>query len=85
MASHMASGLSNGAAEYQMMKGSTNSIQSQQTVGGEIANKIRKHSRRQSNHEQDEFEGDSLTGSKNLDLDASVSAVTLTDASTKHL
>ncbi|WP_312975697.1 P-type conjugative transfer protein TrbL [Atlantibacter hermannii] len=65
MASHMASGLSNGAAEYQMMKGSTNSIQSQQTVGGEIANKIRKHTAdRQSNHEQDEFEGDSLTGSK---------------------
>ncbi|HCS4438117.1 TPA: P-type conjugative transfer protein TrbL [Salmonella enterica subsp. enterica serovar Newport] len=65
MASHMASGLSNGAAEYQMMKGSTNSIQSQQTVGGEIANQIRKHTAdRQSNHEQDEFEGDSLTGSK---------------------
>ena len=65
MASHMASGLSNGAAEYQMMKGSTNSIRSQQTVGGEIANQIRKHTAdRQSNHEQDEFEGDSLTGSK---------------------
>ncbi|EOT1258718.1 P-type conjugative transfer protein TrbL [Cronobacter sakazakii] len=65
MASHMASGLSNGAAEYQMMKGSINSIQSQQTVGGEIANKIRKHTAdRQSNHEQDEFEGDSLSGSK---------------------
>lgn len=65
MASHMASGLSNGAAEYQMMKGSTNSNQSQQTVGGEIANQIRKHTAdRQSNHEQGEFEGDSLTGSK---------------------
>ncbi|HFK6809173.1 TPA: P-type conjugative transfer protein TrbL [Enterobacter hormaechei subsp. steigerwaltii] len=65
MASHMASGLSNGAAEYQMMKRSTNSIRSQQTVGGEIANQIRKHTAdRQSNHEQDEFEGDSLTGSK---------------------
>lgn len=65
MASHMASGLSNGAAEYQMMKGSTNSIRTQQTVGGEIANQIRKHTAdRQSNHEQDEFEGDSLTGSK---------------------
>lgn len=86
MASHMASGLSNGASEYQMMKGSTNSIRRQQTVGGEIANQIRKHTAdRQTNHEQDEFEGDSLTGSKNLDLGASVSAVTLTDASTKHL
>lgn len=87
MASHMASGLSNGASEYQMMKGSANSIRTQQTVGGEIANQIRKHTAdRQSNHEQDEFEGDSFTGSKkNLDLDASVSAVTLTDASTKHL
>ena len=52
-------------AEYQMMKGSTNSNQSQQTVGGEIANQIRKHTAdRQSNHEQGEFEGDSLTGSK---------------------
>ncbi len=65
MASHMASGLSNGASEYQMMKGSTNSIRRQQTVGGEIANQIRKHTAdRQTNHEQDEFEGDSLTGSK---------------------
>ena len=69
-----------------MMKGSANSIRTQQTVGGEIANQIRKHTAdRQSNHEQDEFEGDSFTGSKNLDLGASVSAVTLTDASTKHL
>lgn len=65
MASHMASGLSNGASEYQMMKGSANSIRTQQTVGGEIANQIRKHTAdRQSNHEQDEFEGDSFTGSK---------------------
>lgn len=65
MASHMASGLSNGASEYQMMKGSTNTIRRQQTVGGEIANQIRKHTAdRQTNHEQDEFEGDSLTGSK---------------------
>ena len=59
MASHMASGLSNGASEYQMMKGSTNTIRRQQTVGGEIANQIRKHTAdRQTNHEQDEFEGD---------------------------
>ncbi|HAW2867274.1 TPA: P-type conjugative transfer protein TrbL, partial [Escherichia coli] len=65
MASHMASGLSNGASEYQMMKGSANSIRTQQTVDGEIANQIRKHTAdRQSNHEQDEFEGDSFTGSK---------------------
>ncbi len=48
-----------------MMKGSANSIRTQQTVGGEIANQIRKHTAdRQSNHEQDEFEGDSFTGSK---------------------
>ncbi|MEC5319652.1 P-type conjugative transfer protein TrbL [Brenneria populi subsp. brevivirga] len=65
MASHMASGLSNGAAEYQIMKGRTNSIRAEQTVGGEIANQIRKQTAaRQDKCEQDEFEGDSLAGSK---------------------
>lgn len=42
MASHMGSIMTNGAAEYQRMKRSSNSSRAQQTFGGEVATQIRK-------------------------------------------
>ncbi|EOC0406691.1 P-type conjugative transfer protein TrbL [Cronobacter sakazakii] len=65
MASYMGSSLAKGAMDYQTMKRSANSTRVQQTVGGELANQIRKQTAaRRESSEHDEFDGDSLTGSK---------------------
>lgn len=65
MASNMGSSLAKGAMDYQTMKRSANSTRVQQTVGGELANQIRKQTAaRRESSEHDEFDGDSLTGSK---------------------
>lgn len=63
MASHMGSSMSNGAAEYQRMKRSSNSSRAQQTFGGELATPIRKQTAtRRDNREHDDFAGDNLSG-----------------------
>ncbi|WOA52839.1 P-type conjugative transfer protein TrbL [Dickeya solani] len=65
MAGYMGSSLAKGAMDYQTMKRNANSTRVQQTVGGELANQIRKQTAsRRASSEHDEFDGDSLTGSK---------------------
>ncbi|WPD75050.1 P-type conjugative transfer protein TrbL [Dickeya fangzhongdai] len=65
MASYMGSSLAKGTMDYQTMKRNANSTRVQQTVGGELANQIRKQTAaRRENSEHDEFDGDSLAGSK---------------------
>lgn len=66
MASHMGSSLINGALDYQTTNQKANSTRARQTVGEEVADHIRKRSSAQAdNREHTEFEGDSLSGSKN--------------------
>ncbi len=66
MASHMGSSLINGAMDYQTTNQKINSTRARQTIGEEVADHIRKRSSAQAgNREHTEFEGDSLSGSKN--------------------
>jgi type IV secretion system protein TrbL len=66
MASHMGSSLINGAMDYQTTNQKINSTHARQTIGEEVADHIRKRSSAQAgNREHTEFEGDSLSGSKN--------------------
>lgn len=66
MASHMGSSLINGAMDYQTASQKANSTRARQTIGEEVADHIRKRSSAPAdNREHTEFEGDSLSGSKN--------------------
>ncbi|EFD0920827.1 TPA: P-type conjugative transfer protein TrbL [Escherichia coli] len=66
MASHTGSSLINGAMDYQTTNQKINSTRARQTIGEEVADHIRKRSSAQAgNREHTEFEGDSLSGSKN--------------------